>query len=456
MCGTCRARAQRLGILDSDFPRGPEDLQRLVDGWAARLAGNARAASATQRVERTGNFNPHAGTTLVGSVAPPCKVPGCDRPGHRHGWCDRDRWRIDRLDLDPQTVTGEQLAQAWEDRPWGREAAAKAATTRLEQLATGDVEPAEAMVPHVSDDPILGDPEADEPLQKIRAILGCDLDGADEEGVQAAIALKTNAGELEAERDRLRVENEQLTNRLARFRSNLGAVLEIGKLVDDPRDDVLLVGGLQEVRDQVKAVQEKQAVLAIANDTLTGELRRYKNHLDDIRCVVLDRGWPLGDDSDSELTPRRLVREVMEELVRLQAGGRTVRVVPVPDPLLLPVAQAVGMVDAGDVAELVARVLEEFKRLGAMWRLPPRLVEELRDVVADPLECLSDIELVSTAIERLTEVGTSAHPILRVCRSFLDASGRVVVRVEQDTDGDLPPIPMGALVALVPQPERLA
>lgn len=44
---------------------------------------------------------------------------------------------------------------------------------------------------------------------------------------------------------------------------------------------------------------------------LRGELTRYKLHLDDIRCDILDTGVPLGDDTDRELTPRRLVKELL-------------------------------------------------------------------------------------------------------------------------------------------------
>jgi len=44
--------------------------------------------------------------------------------------------------------------------------------------------------------------------------------------------------------------------------------------------------------------------------------RAYRDHLmlDDIRCDILNTGWPLGDDTDPELTPRRLVRELLEEI----------------------------------------------------------------------------------------------------------------------------------------------
>jgi hypothetical protein len=53
------------------------------------------------------------------------------------------------------------------------------------------------------------------------------------------------------------------------------------------------------------------ASIEAAERAVEGELARYKEHLDDIRCDILDAGWPLGDDSDPELTPRRLVREMI-------------------------------------------------------------------------------------------------------------------------------------------------
>lgn len=48
------------------------------------------------------------------------------------------------------------------------------------------------------------------------------------------------------------------------------------------------------------------------------ESRAYRDSLalDDIRCAILDTGHPLGDDSDPELTPLRLVREVLAKVPR--------------------------------------------------------------------------------------------------------------------------------------------
>lgn len=54
------------------------------------------------------------------------------------------------------------------------------------------------------------------------------------------------------------------------------------------------------------------------NDTLRGTEARMGIALDDIRCDVLDTGWPLGDDTDPERTPRRLVREVLTELAHVR------------------------------------------------------------------------------------------------------------------------------------------
>lgn len=304
--------------------------------WNARLEENARSAAAAKRVARDGNPNPAA---TQASAAPPstpptlgrttwCKFTGCGNAASRAGgWCERDRWRLRRLGMDAETTTGEEAAAAWVTRDGRNDAA--------EERRFSDV---------------ARHPDADEPLQRIRVALGCDPDGADEEVVEAAQALLVKA--------------ERAANRLERLRSNLREVLEVATVADDLADDVRLVDGLQEQRRLVAIIQVRQAELAATNDRLEGDLRRHKNHLDDIRCDILDRGHPLGDDSDPEMTPRR-------------------------------------------------------------------------DFV----------------IERLGPFGT--HPVLRVCRSHLDsASGCVIVRLEQDASGELPPIPMGALVALVPQPER--
>ena len=45
---------------------------------------------------------------------------------------------------------------------------------------------------------------------------------------------------------------------------------------------------------------------------------RALEYLDDIRCAILDTGWPLGDDSDPELTPVRLVKEILAENAKLR------------------------------------------------------------------------------------------------------------------------------------------
>ena len=50
-----------------------------------------------------------------------------------------------------------------------------------------------------------------------------------------------------------------------------------------------------------------------------GQAERARVALDDIRCDILNAGWPLGDDADQELTPRRLVREVLAEVASLRA-----------------------------------------------------------------------------------------------------------------------------------------
>jgi len=51
-----------------------------------------------------------------------------------------------------------------------------------------------------------------------------------------------------------------------------------------------------------------------------GDIRRYKEHLDDIWCDILDAGFPKGevDDSDSELAARNLVRALLQDWARLK------------------------------------------------------------------------------------------------------------------------------------------
>lgn len=50
----------------------------------------------------------------------------------------------------------------------------------------------------------------------------------------------------------------------------------------------------------------------------TNKKFRALEYLDDIRCAILDTGWPLGDDSDPELTPVRLVKETLAENAKLR------------------------------------------------------------------------------------------------------------------------------------------
>ena len=50
----------------------------------------------------------------------------------------------------------------------------------------------------------------------------------------------------------------------------------------------------------------------------TGKKFRALEFLDDIRCAILDTGWPLGDDSDPELTPVRLVKEILARVAHLE------------------------------------------------------------------------------------------------------------------------------------------
>lgn len=62
------------------------------------------------------------------------------------------------------------------------------------------------------------------------------------------------------------------------------------------------------------ALDRRQAL----SDADSGRGYRADLSLDDIRCDVLDTGWPLGDDTDPERTPRRLVREVLAELAHVR------------------------------------------------------------------------------------------------------------------------------------------
>lgn len=50
---------------------------------------------------------------------------------------------------------------------------------------------------------------------------------------------------------------------------------------------------------------------------------RALEYLDDIRSAVLDTGWPLGDDSDPELTPVRLVEEILAENAKLRECSKS-------------------------------------------------------------------------------------------------------------------------------------
>ena len=62
-----------------------------------------------------------------------------------------------------------------------------------------------------------------------------------------------------------------------------------------------------------------QHELLAADPQGDGQAERARVALDDIRCDILNAGWPLGDDADQELTPRRLVREVLAEVSSLRA-----------------------------------------------------------------------------------------------------------------------------------------
>jgi hypothetical protein len=133
--------------------------------------------------------------------------------------------------------------------------------------------------------------------------------------------------------------------------------------------------GLFEARDNRERLEREltrlRGLLA-ADPQGDGQAERARVALDDIRCDILNTGWPPGDDADQELTPRRLVREVLAEVASLRAllatnaeaaaraqdelcarvaaaesalavlgmGSMQVRQIPVDAPAVMPVAAA--------------------------------------------------------------------------------------------------------------------
>ena len=133
--------------------------------------------------------------------------------------------------------------------------------------------------------------------------------------------------------------------------------------------------GLVEVcdnREHLERELTRLRGLLAADPQGDGQAERARVALDDIRCDILNTGWPLGDDADPELTPRRLVREVLAEVASLRAlfatnaeaaaraqdelcarvaaaesalavlgmGSMQVRQIPVDAPAVMPVAAA--------------------------------------------------------------------------------------------------------------------
>ena len=70
-------------------------------------------------------------------------------------------------------------------------------------------------------------------------------------------------------------------------------------------------GDLAELAARLRKDSEDRAYTASLN-------YRRGIALEDIRCAILDTGHPLGDDSDPELTPLRLVHEVLAEVSALK------------------------------------------------------------------------------------------------------------------------------------------
>ncbi len=88
--------------------------------------------------------------------------------------------------------------------------------------------------------------------------------------------------------------------------------------------------GLQAAQDDLRKAQAEIERLQVLVDQ-SGKWRRAHTALDDIRCAIIDAGVPLGDDSDPELTPFRLVQELLEEREKLRAK---VEEAPAPDKQL--------------------------------------------------------------------------------------------------------------------------
>lgn len=97
---------------------------------------------------------------------------------------------------------------------------------------------------------------------------------------------------------------------LAQQEKKIVALIDtLSSVEDEQRKDNQLMQAAQD--DLIFAKAEVERLRKLADES--GKWRRAHTALDDIRCAILDAGWPLGDDSDPELTPLRLVQALLEE-----------------------------------------------------------------------------------------------------------------------------------------------
>jgi len=103
------------------------------------------------------------------------------------------------------------------------------------------------------------------------------------------------------------------------------------------------------------------------------ESRAYRDGLalDDIRCAILDTGHPLGDDTDPELTPLRLVKEVLAKVAALESELAAYRKAPTePPPPARPVATWMGDVLLTPGGKVLGRVNVSRGPLGHLQAAP--------------------------------------------------------------------------------------
>jgi hypothetical protein len=182
---------------------------------------------------------------------------------------------------------------------------------------------------------------------------------------------------LQAELAKERADREQLQVELERVRASVVAIVDrvAGALDCTTHED------LGDVLVRARTLVERSALLAKYEQTLetcdtpchalsgpdqlnliVGEWRQigdrsgkhYRAWLqsDYIRCAILDSGHPLGDDSDPELTPLRLVRELVAEnvAVRNAKANQAHRLRLAEAELEAERARALGIGEAADSA----------------------------------------------------------------------------------------------------------